>query len=74
MTGATLNQFMVEAALEKADRLMERETIISLTHRDAAMLLEMLDQPVSRNEVLGRAYERYNKMVQDAVLDTTAGS
>jgi uncharacterized protein (DUF1778 family) len=59
LTGATLNQFVVQAALERAEQLIERETIISLTRKDAAMLFTMLEKPLSPNNVLAKASERY---------------
>lgn len=39
LTGSTLNQFMVQALLEKAERVIDREKAIQLSDKDAAMLL-----------------------------------
>ncbi|MGQ0593279.1 MAG: type II toxin-antitoxin system TacA family antitoxin [Gammaproteobacteria bacterium] len=35
LSGATLNQFVVQAALKEAHAVLERELIIHLTRRDA---------------------------------------
>ena len=44
-SGATLNQFLVQAAMEKADHVLEREKVMQLSARDAEWLLSILDQP-----------------------------
>jgi uncharacterized protein (DUF1778 family) len=74
LTGATLNQFIVQAALERAEQLIEREATISLTRKDAAMLLEMLQKPSPPNSVLARASERYKNEVESGFLNIKSGS
>lgn len=61
LTGATVNQFLVQAALEKAKQIIDREHTIKLTRRDAAMLINLLDKPFAPNAVLTRAFERQKK-------------
>lgn len=61
LTGATLNQFMVQAALEKAERVIEREKTIYYSANDAAMLIALLDNPPPPNAALIRAFDRFNK-------------
>jgi uncharacterized protein (DUF1778 family) len=61
-SGATLNQFLVQAAIEKADQVLEREKVTRLSARDAEWLLSVLDQaPRSPNAKLQRASENYEK-------------
>jgi len=61
-TGATLNQFLVQAAIEKADQILEREKVMKLSARDAEWLLSVLDQPPRPpNAKLQRALEDYQK-------------
>ncbi len=61
-SGATLNQFLVQAAIEKADQVLERETVTRLSARDAEWLLSVLDRPPrSPNAKLQRASENYEK-------------
>lgn len=61
LTGATLNQFVVQSALEKAQQVIDRERTILLTRDDAAVLLNLLDSPPAPNEAMMRAFERYKK-------------
>lgn len=74
MTGTTLNQFVVQAALERAERLIDRETTIGLTREDAAMLFAMLENPSKPNDVLMQAFEQYKHEVENGLLNSNAGS
>lgn len=61
-TGATLNQFLVQAAVEKANQVLERERITRLSARDAEWLLNVLDRPPRpANARLKRALKNYYK-------------
>lgn len=61
-SGATLNQFLVQAAIEKADQVLEREKVMRLSARDAEWLLSVLDQPPRLpNAKLQRALDNYEK-------------
>jgi uncharacterized protein (DUF1778 family) len=73
LTGATLNQFLVQAALEKADKIIDRERNIAFTAEDAAMFIDMLDNPRPANAAVQRAFERLQK-VQDAPDSERAGA
>lgn len=66
LVGATLNQFVVQAALEKADKVIESESVIALTRRESLRLLEMIENPPPRNERFLQARERYQRMKIDA--------
>lgn len=68
LSGATLNQFLVQAAVEKADKIIDRERVIRLTVEDAATLIDLLDNPRPPNAALQRAFERLNK-VADGTSD-----
>lgn len=67
LVGATLNQFVVQAALEKAERIIESESTIILTRRESLRLLELLDNPPPRNE-------RFNKLMADHQQGNEDGS
>lgn len=73
LVGATLNQFVVQSAIEKAERVIDRERMIALTERDAAMLIEMLESPPQRNEAFIKALDRYKNRVENGALRNTAG-
>lgn len=61
LTGATVNQFIVQAAVEKAESLLERERVTVLSARDAKRLLELIDNPAPPNENLKRALEAHRR-------------
>lgn len=55
LSGATLNQFLVQAALEKAQRMIEQENIIRLSMQDSAWFFNLLDNPPKPNAKLLQA-------------------
>lgn len=61
LTGATINQFLVQAALKEAQAVIEREDVIRLTTRDWNWLLDLLENPPQPNAKLKAALERYQK-------------
>jgi uncharacterized protein (DUF1778 family) len=68
LTGATLNQFLVQAALEKAVMIIDREHAIRYSREDAAMLMNLLDKPALPNAALAKAFERYRNKVENGLL------
>lgn len=74
LSGATLNQFLVQAALKEADRIIEQERVIRFTSEDAALFIDMLDNPRPPNAALKKAYERYkDKVKSGAIRNRTEG-
>lgn len=67
LVGATLNQFVVQAALEKAERVIESETTLLLTRREALRVFELTQTPPARNEQFLRAQERHRTTVENAL-------
>jgi uncharacterized protein (DUF1778 family) len=45
LTGATVNQFLVQSALKEAQAVIEREEIIRLSSRDWLWLLNLMENP-----------------------------
>lgn len=66
LVGATLNQFVVQAALEKAQRIIESESTLVLTQQESMRLLEILDNPPPRNEKFLAAQARHKKIREEA--------
>lgn len=66
LVGATLNQ-IVQAALEKAERVIESETTLLLTRREALRVFELTQTPPARNEQFLRAQERHRTTVENAL-------
>ena len=73
LTGATINQFVLQAALEKADWVIDRERHLTVTALDAAMIMSMLENPPEPNEKLAALLENYRTKVNNGTLDTSVG-
>ena len=65
LTGATVNQFLVQSALKEAQAIIEREEIIRLSPRDWNWLLELIENPPKPNTKLKSAMKRYQKAKRD---------
>ena len=59
LSGTTLNDFIVQAAVQKARQVMDRESHFFMTPTDAVMLLDLLDAPPKPNAARKRAYGRF---------------
>lgn len=66
LLGVSLNQFVMEAALEKADKLIESESTLVLTRQESLRLMELLENPPSRNEKFLQAQAHYHRIKNDA--------
>ncbi len=65
LTGATVNQFLVQAALKEAHEVIEREEVIRLSPRDWSWLLDLMENPPKPNAKLSAAMKHYQKAKQD---------
>jgi uncharacterized protein (DUF1778 family) len=65
LTGATVNQFLVQSALKEAQAVIEREEVIRLSPRDWNWLLDLMENPPKPNAKLKAAMKRYQKVVRD---------
>ncbi len=50
MTGATVNQFIVQTALREAERIIEQEKFIHLSTYDTKAFLNAIDNPPALNQ------------------------
>jgi uncharacterized protein (DUF1778 family) len=66
LVGATLNQFVVQAALEKAEKVIESESMMVLSRNESLRLLELIENPPPRNEKFLQAQARYQRTMNDA--------
>jgi uncharacterized protein (DUF1778 family) len=66
LVGAPLNQFIVQAALREAQRVIDRERVIELSSHDAAFLLRLLEKPAEPNAKLAKALQLYKDRTLDA--------
>jgi uncharacterized protein (DUF1778 family) len=55
LSGATLNQFIVGAALKEAQQILEAERSIELSQQDAEKVFSLLENPPTPNERLKAA-------------------
>jgi uncharacterized protein (DUF1778 family) len=70
LTGATVNQFLVQAALKEAQTVIEREDVIRLSPRDWSWLLDLMESPPKPNAKLKAALKRYQKARRDDASTT----
>ncbi len=61
ITGATLNQFLVQAALEKAHAIIEHENKIKLSKQSAEHLFEIIENPPKKNPKLVKAMKKFKQ-------------
>lgn len=61
LTGATVNQFLVQSALKEAQSVIEREQTIRLSRRDCERLLDLLEKPPKPNARLKAAMKHHQK-------------
>lgn len=61
ITGSTLNQFIVNAALEKAQAIIENENKIRLNKQSARHLFELIENPPKANPKLAQAMKQYKQ-------------
>ena len=64
LQGATLSQFVVQCAFEEAQRILERETVIRLSRRDAQRVFSLLEHPPGPNKALKQAAHHFRQRVR----------
>jgi uncharacterized protein (DUF1778 family) len=62
--GATVNQFVVQTAYQEAQRVIERESVIRLSQKDARKVLSLLDHPPKPNKRLKDAVKEFKGTVR----------
>lgn len=61
LSGATLNQFVIQAAVKEAQTLLVREQTIALTEADAERFFTALEHPPAPNAALRKAARAYRR-------------
>ncbi len=59
MVGSTLNQFVTQAALEKAERIIETERTLAMSKETTAWFFDLLDHPPEPSQHLVDTFNRY---------------
>lgn len=62
--GATLNQFIVQSALDRASEILEREETLRLSERDALTFLNALENPPQPSQQLIDALQAHDQLVK----------
>ena len=61
--GATLNQFLVQSALEKANVILEEERVIKLSAVSSEALFAIMENPPEPNEYLKKAMQNHQDLL-----------
>ena len=61
---SSLNAFVLNAAIEKAQQIIEKDQILKLNQQEAMQLIEALDAPPQANSRLQLAAKRYETKTQ----------
>jgi uncharacterized protein (DUF1778 family) len=64
LLGATVNQFVVQTAYLEAQRVIERESVLRLSQKDAQRVLALLDHPPKPNKRLKDAVKAFKTTVR----------
>jgi uncharacterized protein (DUF1778 family) len=59
--GSTLNQFLVQSAFERAQAVIEEESIIYLTGETAKKFFDVIENPPAPNEKLKTAFRTHKE-------------
>lgn len=65
LSGATLNQFLVQAALKEAHQILEAERVIALSEKDAQTVFSLLENPPEPNTRLKAAVEKHKAFFRE---------
>lgn len=65
LSGATLNQFLVQAALKEARLILDKERAIELSERDANLVFELIDNPPDANPLLKAAFGKHRQFFDE---------
>jgi uncharacterized protein (DUF1778 family) len=65
LSGATLNQFLVQSAVNAANLLLETERKIVLSERDAQTVFDLLENPPTPNQQLLVAVEKHRAFIRE---------
>jgi uncharacterized protein (DUF1778 family) len=64
LLGATVNQFVVQSACAEARRVIERESAVRLSQKDAQKVLSLLYNPPKPNKRLQEAVKAFKATVR----------
>ena len=65
ISGSTLNQFIVQAALKEAKQVIEAERVVNLSQTDADTVFSLIENPPAPNEKLKQAVAKHQKFFSE---------
>lgn len=65
LSGATLNQFMIQAALKEAKKVIEDEGLIVLSEIDADTVFNLIENPPAPNRNLKEAIRKHQEFFNE---------
>jgi uncharacterized protein (DUF1778 family) len=66
LSGATLNQFMIQAALKEAKKIIEDERVIILSQNDADTVFSLIENPPVPNAKLKAALKKHKEFFSES--------
>jgi uncharacterized protein (DUF1778 family) len=66
LSGATLNQFLVQSAFEKAQLIIEQERVINMTQQSAGIFFDAIEKPPAPGKKLKKAVKAYKRLKANA--------
>lgn len=57
---SSINSFVLNAAIEKANTIIKNENSLTLSKEDSLLFLDALDKPATTNEKLVKAFNNYD--------------
>lgn len=66
LTGSTLNQFLVSAAIDRANEVLERERAINHNFEAAKIVLDLIANTPKPNESLKKAMRRRRQLLAES--------
>ena len=72
LSGMLLSQFMVQASLEKAQKIIDRERFLKISSADAELILNTLERPPQANAALTALLERHKGLGKHELFNGTA--
>lgn len=72
LTGMLVNQFMVQASVEQARKIIDRESFIKTSRADAEFILKILDNPPQPDAALVDLFARPKVQDKNELFNRTA--
>ena len=64
LSGATVNQFVLQSAYDKAQQMIESESVIRLSRAQAKKVWELLENPPEPTPQMRAAYKDFKKKIR----------